>query len=216
MGAGKDMTGFRIIRTDSDVAEGLEWLAERDGRFDAVFRATGPLPLRRRAGGFASLLNAVVAQQVSTAAAAAIWQRLEAGGLATESGIMAAPDEALRQCGLSRPKVIYARALAESGIDYGALEILPDAEVIKTLVAVKGIGRWTAEIYAMFSLGRADVFAAGDLALQESARHLFGLNARPDEKTLRKMAEDWSPWRGVAARALWAYYRVIKNREGSI
>ena len=86
--------------------------------------------------------------------------------------------------------------------------------MIDTLVAVPGIGRWTAEIYAMFSLGRADVFAPGDLALQEAARILFDLDARPTEKALRQMAEPWSPWRGVAARLLWAYYRVAKDREG--
>ena len=83
-----------------------------------------------------------------------------------------------------------------------------------TLVALPGIGHWTAEIYAMFALGRADVFAPGDLALQEAARLLFDLDARPSEKELRAMAEAWSPWRAVAARLLWAYYRVAKSREG--
>jgi DNA-3-methyladenine glycosylase II len=87
---------------------------------------------------------------------------------------------------------------------------------VKTLVAVPGIGVWTAEIYAMFALGRADVFAPGDLALQEAARMLFGLEARPTDKALRAMAEAWSPWRSVAARILWAYYRVAKEREGVI
>jgi DNA-3-methyladenine glycosylase II len=86
--------------------------------------------------------------------------------------------------------------------------------VVATLVEVPGIGRWTAEIYAMFALGRADVFAPGDLALQEAARMLFGLQARPSEKVLRVMAEDWSPWRAVAARCLFAYYHVQKSREG--
>ena len=99
-------------------------------------------------------------------------------------------------------------------IDYRALRAAPTDEVINTLTAVPGIGVWTAEIYAMFSLGRADVFAPGDLALQEAARVLFGLEARPTEKALRAMAGDWSPWRSVAARLLWAYYRVEKNREG--
>jgi DNA-3-methyladenine glycosylase II len=94
------------------------------------------------------------------------------------------------------------------------LRDLPDEEVVKTLVAVPGIGVWTAEIYAMFALGRADVFAPGDLALQEAARMLFGLEARPTDKSLRVMAEAWSPWRSVAARILWAYYRVAKEREG--
>lgn len=90
----------------------------------------------------------------------------------------------------------------------------PDDEVIATLIQVPGIGRWTAEIYAMFSLGRADVFAPGDLALQEAARILFELDARPKERAFRDMATDWAPWRAVAARLLWAYYRVAKDREG--
>ena len=101
-----------------------------------------------------------------------------------------------------------------AGIDFKALRDVPDAEVVRALVAVPGIGVWTAEIYAMFALGRADVFAPGDLALQEAARVLFGLETRPTEKALRAMAEAWSPWRSVAARILWAYYRVAKEREG--
>lgn len=95
-----------------------------------------------------------------------------------------------------------------------ALRDAPTDQVVKTLVEVKGIGVWTAEIYAMFALGRADVFAPGDLALQEAARMLFDLPERPKEKDLRAMAEDWSPWRAVAARLLWAYYHVAKEREG--
>ena len=91
---------------------------------------------------------------------------------------------------------------------------LPTDRVIADLVGIPGIGVWTAEIYAMFALGRADVFAPGDLALQEAARDLFDLPARPTEKALRSMAQDWSPWRSVAARLLWSYYRVVKNREG--
>ena len=107
-----------------------------------------------------------------------------------------------------------ARALAGSGIDFLALRGKADEVVIAELVAVPGIGRWTAEIYAMFALGRADVFAPGDLALQEGARVLFGLEVRPSEKALRAMAEGWSPWRSVAARVLWAYYHLAKSREG--
>ena len=123
-------------------------------------------------------------------------------------------DDDLRACGLSRQKIRYARALAEARIRYPALREMPTEHVIATLVEVPGIGTWTAEIYAMFSLGRADVFAPGDLALQESARVLFELDDRPSEKALREMAQDWSPWRGVAARLLWAYYHVAKDREG--
>ena len=99
-------------------------------------------------------------------------------------------------------------------IDFKALREAPDHEVIATLTRVPGIGVWTAEIYAMFSLGRADVFAPGDLALQEAARVLYDLPERPSEKALREMAAAWRPWRSVAARILWAYYRVAKDREG--
>ncbi|WP_158964771.1 DNA-3-methyladenine glycosylase family protein [Chachezhania sediminis] len=204
----------RIIESDACVAEGAAWLATREPRFAAALEQVGTLPLRRKPDGFAELLSAIVSQQVSTASAAAIWGRVQAAGLASPAGIRAATEDDLRAVGLSRPKMRYARALAEAGIDYAALRILPTEEVIATLVAVPGIGVWTAEIYAMFSLGRADVFAPGDLALQEAARALFDLDERPKERAFRAMAEDWSPWRSVAARTLWAYYRVVRNREG--
>ena len=204
----------RIIETEACVAEGAAFLAGVEPRFAHAVALTGALPLRRREDGFAPLLDAIVSQQVSVAAADAIWRRLQAAGLTDPVAVAAAEDEALRACGLSRQKARYARALAGHGIDFPALRSLPTEEVIATLVAVPGIGRWTAEIYAMFSLGRADVFAPGDLALQESARMLFQLPDRPREAALRAMAEAWSPWRGVAARLLWAYYRVAKEREG--
>ncbi|MEY3308566.1 MAG: hypothetical protein RLZZ413_2604 [Pseudomonadota bacterium] len=204
----------RIIRTQDCVAEGAVWLAAREPQFARALERTGPLPLRRREDGFASLLDAIVGQQVSVASAAAIWRRLEAAGLTEAAAVAVAGDDQLRACGLSRQKMRYARALAQAGLDYAALRSAPDEAVIATLVVLPGIGRWTAEIYAMFSLGRADVFAPGDLALQESARLLFGLDGRPSEKALRRSAEDWSPWRGVAARLLWAYYHVAKEREG--
>ncbi|WP_028031535.1 DNA-3-methyladenine glycosylase family protein [Gemmobacter nectariphilus] len=204
----------RIIETEACVAEGALWLATREPRFAEALELTGPLPLRRRDGGFHNLLGAIVSQQVSVAAADAIWRRMEAAGMTRAEAVATATEEALRACGLSRQKVRYAQALAAAGIDFDALRGLPDEDVVGTLVALPGIGRWTAEIYAMFSLGRADVFAPADLALQESARLLFGLEARPSEKALRAMASDWSPWRAVAARLLWAYYRVAKDREG--
>ena len=196
------------------MAEGAAWLAEAEPRFAHALTLTGPVPLRRRKDGFAALLDAIVSQQVSVAAADAIWGRMKAAGLTGPRKILRASDEELRAAGLSRQKARYARALAASGIRYRALREQPTEEVIRTLVEVPGIGTWTAEIYAMFSLGRADVFAPGDLALQESARMLFDLPERPTEKSLRSMSEDWSPWRGVAARLLWSYYRVAKEREG--
>jgi DNA-3-methyladenine glycosylase II len=159
-------------------------------------------------------LHTICAQQLSVAAADSVWNRLCAAGAPDPEVLRALDEDELRACGLSRPKARYARALAGAGIDYDELANLPEDEAIAALTAVKGIGVWTAEIYLMFSIGRADVFAPGDLALQESTRILFGLPERPAEKALRLQAEAWSPWRGVAARLLWAYYRVAKQREG--
>lgn len=204
----------RIIQTEACVAEGAAWLAAQDPRFAAALALTGPLPLRRSADGFHALLSAIVSQQVSVASANAIWARLEAAGLCDPAAMAAADEATLRAVGLSRQKARYGQALAMAGIDFAALRSAPDAEVMAVLTAVPGIGQWTAEIYAMFALGRADVFAPGDLALQEAARLLFGMEARPSERALRGMAQDWAPWRAVAARLLWAYYRVAKEREG--
>jgi len=204
----------RIIQSPDCVAEGATYLAGIEPRFARALEQTGPLPLRLRKDGFASLLDAIVGQQVSVAAADAIWGRLKAAGLTGPLKIMWASDDDLRACGLSRQKIRYARELAGSGIRYAALRDMPTDQVVETLIVVPGIGRWTAEIYAMFSLGRADVFAPGDLALQEAARVLFNMPARPSEKELRAFSEAWSPWRGVAARLLWAYYHVAKDREG--
>jgi len=206
----------RLMDSEETMAEGAEWLARQEPRFAHALKLAGPPPLRRRPDGFAHLLSAIVSQQVSTHAARAIWGRMETAGLTTPEAVLAADDPTLRAPGLSQQKMRYARALAAAGIDFDALREMPDAQVVETLVTVPGIGRWTAEIYAMFSLGRADVFAPADLALQESARRLFVLDARPREAALRRMAEAWSPWRSVAAGMLWAYYRVETDREGIV
>lgn len=204
----------RIIETEADVAEGAAWLANLDPRFAMALEASGPLPLRRRSDGFREILSAITSQQLSVASANAIWARMEGAGMCEPAAILNASDEDLRACGFSRQKIGYARDLAAADLDYPALRILPSDDVIKQLIAIRGIGTWTAEIYVMFSLGRADVFAPGDLALQEATRMLFDLDERPKEKALREMAESWSPWRSVAARLLWAYYHVAKEREG--
>jgi DNA-3-methyladenine glycosylase II len=204
----------RIITSDACVSEGAAWLAAREPRFAEALALTGPLPLRLRPDGFAALLDAIISQQVSVASANAIGARVAAAGLTTPGAVLTAGEQGLRDCGFSRPKIRYALALAASGLDYPGLRALPPEAAIARLVALPGIGPWTAEIYAMFSLGHADVFAAGDLALQESGRALFGLDQRPDAAALRKSAEAWAPWRSVAARILWAYYRVLKSREG--
>ncbi|GKY87904.1 DNA-3-methyladenine glycosylase family protein [Sinisalibacter aestuarii] len=204
----------RLIETEADIAEGIAALTRAEPRFALARDAVAEVPLRRNPHGFGALLRVILGQQVSTASAAALWARLDAAGLTTPEAIAATPQAVLCSHGLSRPKARYAHALAAAQIDFAALAALPDEAVIATLTGVPGIGRWTAEVYAMLSLGRADIFAPGDLALQEAARGLFGLAARPREAELRAMAAGWSPWRGVAARLLWAYYRVMTKREG--
>jgi DNA-3-methyladenine glycosylase II len=204
----------RIILGPECVEEGVTWLVNADPRFAAFLKNTGPLPLRLKPDGFAAVLNAIIGQQISVASANATWARIVDAGFDQPANLNAATDDELRAVGFSRPKVRYAKALAEADVDFAALRELPTAQVIQRLIALPGIGLWTAEIYAKFSLGRADVLAAGDLAIQEAAKLLFELDTRPTEKELRAMALAWSPWRSVAARALWEYYRQSKQREG--
>ncbi|GAB4387429.1 DNA-3-methyladenine glycosylase family protein [Albidovulum sp.] len=205
----------RIVTGAACLAEGAAWLSRRDPRLAPVLAAAAPLPLRRRPPGFATLAEILVAQQVSTAAAAAIFGRLAAAGLTEAAAVRRASDGALAGCGLSRAKIGHLRALAAADLDHARLAGAGEAEVVAALTALPGFGRWSAEIYLLSALGRADAFPAGDLALREAARRAFGLAARPDEGQLRAMAERWRPWRAVAARALWAYYRVQTGREGT-
>ena len=177
----------------------------------------GPPALRWREPGFAGLAAIIVSQQVSTASANAIYGRLKAelAPLGAAS-VMAADDAALRRCGLSQAKMRALRALAAATADGLDFEALRGLDAHDALVAVKGIGPWTADLYLLFSLGHPDAFPAGDLALQEAARIALGLKARPDARKLERIAERWRPLRGVAARMLWAYYRGVKRREGVV
>ena len=207
------MTG-RIIESEACILEGCDWLTRAEPRFGRALELTGTPPLRRRQGGFAALLHTICAQQLSVASADSVWAKLCAAEADDPAVLLTLTEDSLRDCGLSRPKARYARALAEAEIDYAALASMPEDEAIAALTAVKGIGVWSAEIYLMFSIGRADVFAPGDLALQEAARMLFDLPGRPTEKALRARAAEWSPWRVAAARLLWAYYRLANQRDG--
>lgn len=171
---------------------------------------------RIRERGYETLLRTIVGQQVSVAAAASIWRKLETAvgtGIAPFA-LLAASDDALRGAGLSRQKASYARSLAEE-ITSGRLDLeaLPedDEEAIDALVAIKGIGRWSAEIYLLFAEGRPDVWPAGDLAVQIALGRLKGLDERPTEKLTRTLAEDWRPHRGAAAIFLWHHYGNDKN-----
>ena len=204
----------RIITSQECISEGLAALAKLEPKFKQIIKTIEEIPLRRTSEGFDRLLSTIVSQQLSVAAADAIWNKIELAGLNKIQKIRKVSDQELRDVGLSKQKIKYVRSLANANINYRSLKTMPTLQVVNELTQVSGIGNWTAEIYAMFSLGRADVFAPGDLALQEATRILFNLPERPSEKDLRSMAKHWSPWQAVAARLLWSYYNQQKKREG--
>ena len=162
------------------------------------------------------MLKLILEQQVSVASAAAIWKRLDEGlGAVTPPAVLAHDIDRLKRFGLSTPKARYVIALAEAAsegrIDYDRLRELDDGAAVAELIALKGIGRWTAEVYLMFCDGRRDLFPAGDLALQEGRRMAEGTQVRMGEKALYARAECWRPYRGVAAHLLWAYFAEMKR-----
>ncbi len=201
--------------------QGCRALAAIDPDLGAIFAALGAPPTRRRPAGFATLLAIIVQQQVSLASGRAIWARLEAGlcGVTAEAAL-ARDIEALRSFGLSLPKARYTHALAKAvcdgTLDLDTLDNLDDEAAIARLTAVKGIGRWTAEVYLLTVLQRADVFPAADIALMAAAGEVKGLASRPDAKALATLAEAWRPWRAIAARLLWQHYRDMKGREAGL
>ena len=208
----------RRLKTLAHMHEGRDWLVASCPPMARAHAVGGPFPLRLRPGGFAMLLRAIVGQQVSTAAAQAIWLKTEAVlGEVSPQRVLAAGDAELRAGGLSRAKARYARALAEhcqtGTLNFKRLPYLSDDEVREVLTAVPGIGVWTADIYLLAAMGRSDAFPVGDLALQEAARDLMGLEARPTPKAFEELSQIWRPWRGVAARMLWQYYSAVRNRE---
>lgn len=196
----------------------LRRLCARVPQFAAIEAAAGPLPWRTREAGFPGLLAAIVGQQISNLAAAAIWRRLAGlmDGTPRAEVLLALPEAALREAGLSRPKIAYARGLADavvSGrITPDAFPAMDDEAVIAAISALEGFGRWSAEIYLLFALCRRDAFPAADRALAASAQALFGLAERPKEKALRALAEPWAPYRGLAARLLWHHWRHLRSR----
>ncbi|MDJ1159581.1 DNA-3-methyladenine glycosylase 2 family protein [Chelatococcus sp. SYSU_G07232] len=209
-----------ILDSEDALTAALEALAAHDPLFARLQAAGARPPLRKRAPGFAGLAGIIIAQQVSTASAAAIWGRFaERFRPLHHEAILAAGDDDLRAVGLSLPKMrtlrAIARAIDEGTLDLDALADMDAAAAQEALTAVKGIGPWTAEVYLLFCLGHADVFPAGDLALQEASRLALDLAARPDTGHMRRLAERWRPWRGAAAYALWAYYRIAKARDGA-
>ncbi|MBB4005672.1 MAG: DNA-3-methyladenine glycosylase 2 family protein [Aurantimonas endophytica] len=206
------------ISTEADIAAGLAALRAADVRLEAVIERAGTVPLRRRQGGLAGLVAIIVGQQVSRASADAILARL-AVEIAVDSApaILAASDEAFRRAGMSRPKqqtlLAVAQAIETGSLDFRRIGAAPAEAAIAELVAVRGIGPWTAECYLLFCGGHPDVFPAGDLALQVAVGHAFGLASRPTARDVSTLAAAWSPHRSVAARLFWSYYAAVTRRD---
>jgi len=200
-----------------DAQRALDLLIVQDPDMASILERAGPLPWRSRAPGFPGLLQAIVAQLISNAAASAIWNRLRAvPGALDPAGLLALPDDPLRAAGLSRPKVAHARALAaaflDGTLDTETLRRMDDATAIATIVSVRGLGPWTAEVYLLFAMQRLDVFPAGDVALAAAAADLKRLPERPKPAELRALAAMWQPYRSLAARLLWHHWRYLTGR----
>jgi DNA-3-methyladenine glycosylase II len=205
--------------SEEQLKRSLDALAKIEPAFAAGLKRHGYPAPRIRDRGHQTLLRTIIGQQVSVASANAIWKRLEeaVGAELDPIVLAAAPDEILRGCGLSRQKMAYVKSLAEL-IASGELDLfgLPadDEEAIAALTRIKGVGRWSAEIYLLFAEGRGDVWPAGDLAVQEEVGQLMGLPERPSEKAVREIARKWSPHRGAAAIFTWHHYgrRLAANK----
>jgi DNA-3-methyladenine glycosylase II len=210
------MTHF--LHTEADLQAGLAQLILADPRLKPVAEKAGAFNLRRREAGFAGLCAIVCGQQLSTASAAAIRNRLFAAFEPFHHDtVRRARVDKLKRLGLSAPKIKSIReigkALAKGRIDLTEVGNMEADAAHAALTALHGVGPWTADIYLLFCLGHADAFPSGDLAVQESARIALNLRERPDAKALAKIAEAWRPWRGVAAHLLWAYYHAVKKRD---
>lgn len=209
------MTADRIL-TKSQLDAALDALCALDPRLAALRREAVEPPLRTLSGDLAGLVWLVNSQLISVAAARAIQGRLEAAlGAISHATLSAAPDDLYRAAGLSRGKLKTVRALCaavDGGLDVEGLSRLEEAEARAKLLAVSGIGPWTADVFLLFAHGRADSFPAGDVAVQAALKEAFGLDRRPDRAEAERMAEGWRPLRGVAAQLLWAYY--LRRRGG--
>ena len=204
-----------IIDHDNALDFGLHALIELDPKLAPLLAYAGRPPLRKRAPGFAGLVGIIISQQVSTASASSIWSRVTTHfGEVTPEHFLKSSDDILKSLGLSAPKIRSLRATAEAILNnhlpLHKLHTYEAEDAIAALTSVKGIGPWTADIYLLFCLGHSDAFPSGDLALQEAARMGFRMRARPDAAKLEKLAKKWRPYRGIAAKLLWAYYGAMK------
>ena len=213
------MTAPQPNAPDADlIRQAREHLAAADPAIAAIHAVTPDFEWRLRPSGFAGLVKMVIEQQVSVAAAASIWRRFEEGvGEVLPHRIIEFDEDGLKAFGLSRPKAKYAREIADahlSGrVDFNAIHHMSDDEAVAALMSIKGVGRWTAETYMMFCHGRLDVFAGGDVALQEAMRWADRADIRPGEKQAYERAKTWRPYRGVAAHLLWRCYGGVKRGE---
>ena len=185
-------------------------------KFELIEKDFGFPSFDPREKGYLALKKIIIGQQLSIAAAAAIWRRFIDADIRDEKILNGQADTQLRNLGLSRQKISYLKSLAESRLDFDQMEVMENEEVIDVLTAIKGIGLWTAEIYCIFSLRRLDIFPAGDLALQEATKYLLDLKSRPLEKEMRKLAKSWVPYRSVCAIVLWHFYKNLKSRESTL
>lgn len=206
---------MRLLLDATDLDEGLTFLTTADPRLRPVLATAGTVALRYRPPGFEGLARIIVAQMLSVASADAIWSRFAALlDTVTPANYLAQTEAALRAVGLSRGKVKTLDAVARAalaGLDLEALADETAETTIAQLTALPGVGRWTAEIFLLFCARHADVFPAGDLALQVATMEAFGLPERPSEKEMRAISAAWSPWRGVAAKLFWAYYKAVRD-----
>jgi DNA-3-methyladenine glycosylase II len=208
------------IRNEKDLKEGVAALVKSCVHMARIYALAGDPPLRRRPSGFKGLVRVITSQQLSVASAEAIWLRLEAAVEPfTPSRFFVTPEQDLRAAGLSKVKVATLRGLAEA-IDTDSLDLNALSEEIEDVIharltALKGIGPWTADIYILFCLARADAWSPGDLALQVAVKDALELDARPDQVLMKELAEGWRPWRAVAARMLWAYYGLRRKTSAA-
>jgi DNA-3-methyladenine glycosylase II len=210
----------KTMATESQLSAAIGALAENCEIMRAIYTRTGVPPLRDFSADFAGLAKIVTGQQLSVASAAAIWSRVAAAIQPFDAArIVAMPDSALAAFGLSGAKIrtlkAVASAIADDGFDVAALAHVTDAEAIEQLTSLHGIGPWTADIYLLFALRRADAFPAGDLAVQLAVQRLMKLQERPTPSKLTAIAERWRPWRGAAARLLWADYGLARPGTGA-
>ena len=211
---------MRKIETLKDVQDGLSELARLDSRLESVILAAGDVPVRRVKPGFAALASIIISQQVSRASADAILGRFSALVQPLDAaGVLACGDDVFRRAGLSRPKqktmLTLAMAVVRDGLDLDHLAAIDGAEAMAQLTGISGIGPWTAEVYLLSCAGHPDVFPAHDVALQGAVAHAFAMDERPTARALYRMAESWAPWRAVAARLFWAYWRELHGKDAA-